>query len=300
MYSVDKVFWDVTNQCNAQCIHCFTNSGSKEFGELSTLQMYSVIEQLAEIGVKSIAFSGGEPFVRSDILDVLSFTKIKNISVSLTTNGSLLTKEIIDRISRLNIKSITISFDAYKKETFNRIRKGLDFDVVKSNIRSLVALGSCIEVNCRTTLNIFNIDEVDSIFDFCDDIGVHCLKVNNTNKWGRAKGIDIKIDENTFIDKLFMLKQKAYLKKCGLELPIEKYIQNSNREKDNNICTSTIKTINIFPNGDLGPCGFCERQLVFGNVKKEQISTMFERELPFDFNNSICNVCKIHQYKQLL
>ena len=71
MKSPLKIFWDITEECNAKCIHCFTNAGEKASDELSTEQVMSVIDLLVHYGIMNVAFSGGEPFIRSDFMKIL-------------------------------------------------------------------------------------------------------------------------------------------------------------------------------------------------------------------------------------
>lgn len=305
MKSPLKIFWDITEECNAKCIHCFTNAGEKASDELSTEQVMSVIDLLVHYGIMNVAFSGGEPFIRSDFMKILRYATGKGMLVSLTTNATLLDLDVIKELCQANLKSVTISLDGLSERVSNSIRKGIDIRVVKNNIKHIVEyaaqnnIDNDFRVNVRTTLNALNIREACDILQFCDLIGVSCLKVNNTNMWGRAKMHPyLRIGDKEFVDVLLTLQEEAKKYKCRVELPIEKYINNKQEQNGLGVCTSTIDTINVYANGDVGPCGFCERQLILGNVVKDGLYKVLINALTFDFENEVCENCNIHKHSK--
>lgn len=268
-----KVFWDITEACNARCIHCFTNAGEKASDELTTKQVFSVIDDLVRNGIMSVAFSGGEPLIRDDFIDILQYSSDKGMSISFTTNGVLLSLDKIIKIIELHLKSVTISLDGFSQEISNRIRRGISVEKVKENIKLLsqYAHYKNLEVNVRTTLSEINKMEIYDILKFCDDVGVSCLKVNNTNLWGRAKEKPfLRMEEQDFISTLIQVEKKSKEYRCRIELPIEKYLNTEATSLNSEICTSTIDTINILSNGDICACGFCEKKLIFGNIMKDE------------------------------
>lgn len=294
-----KVFWDITEACNARCIHCFTNSGEKAEDELTTEQVFMVIDQLVSYGIMSIAFSGGEPLIRNDFISILKYASDKGVAISFTTNGTLLDIDKIKNIIELQPKSITVSLDAISQEVSGRIRKAIDVKKVMENIMIIAqcAKDKDIQINVRTTLNKLNIGEIYYIYKFCINSKIDCFKINNTNIWGRAKDYpNLRLDDKEFLNALLYIQEKATNHNCRVELPIEKYLNNEQLYNGRQVCTSTIDTINIFANGDIGPCGFCERKLLLGNIIQDGIEKIFASALPFDFHNEICENCNIHKY----
>lgn len=294
-----KAFWDITEVCNARCIHCFTNAGEKASGELTTKQAFSVIDELVRHGIMGIAFSGGEPMIRDDFIEILQYSADRGMLISFTTNGVLLNLDKIIKITELQLKSVTISLDGFSQEISNQIRRGISVERVKENIKLLsqYSRNKKLEVNVRTTLNEINKVEIYDILKFCDDAEITCLKINNTNLWGRAKDKpSLRLKEQDFINTLIQVEKKAKEYSCRVELPIEKYLNIGTSSLNSEICTSTIDTINIFSNGDIGACGFCEKKLIFGNIIKNGLTKIFIKSLPFDFHNEVCQNCYIHKY----
>src|SRR5665647_3009133 len=88
------VVWNTTRTCNLKCIHCYSNSESKKYdGELDTGEALRFIDHLAEFKVPVILFSGGEPLLREDLIELVTYAKSKGIRATISTNGTLLSRE---------------------------------------------------------------------------------------------------------------------------------------------------------------------------------------------------------------
>ena len=112
-----RVFYDITYKCNLRCKHCFTNSGIQKEDELTTDEKIKLVEQLSKLGVERVSIAGGEPFASEDLYKFIEKCNEKDIDVSISTNATLFTNEVIDKINKLKIKNITVSFDGrYRKK----------------------------------------------------------------------------------------------------------------------------------------------------------------------------------------
>jgi sulfatase maturation enzyme AslB (radical SAM superfamily) len=103
------VVWDFTHKCNLHCKHCYSNSGAVEEEELSTAQALAVVDQLADAHVTALAFSGGEPLTRKDFFQVARHASDRGLYVSLASNGTLLTKEIVAKVKEAKVNYIDVS-----------------------------------------------------------------------------------------------------------------------------------------------------------------------------------------------
>jgi len=101
----------VTKGCNLRCRHCYANGGVVLDKEMKTEEVKKVIDQLAKLGVLHIFFTGGEPFIRRDMVEILEYTDKKDLGILLSTNAQLVTKEILEKIKKLNIKLFQVSLD---------------------------------------------------------------------------------------------------------------------------------------------------------------------------------------------
>ena len=106
------VIWNLIRRCNLACKHCYSISGDVDFpNELSTPEVFHVMDDLKAFGVPVLILSGGEPLMRHDIFDISSRAKAMKFYVGLSTNGTLINRETADRISEIGYDYVGISLD---------------------------------------------------------------------------------------------------------------------------------------------------------------------------------------------
>lgn len=107
------VHFELTHRCNFRCIHCYTIPEKSE-NELNISEIKRIICEFREIGAMGLAFSGGEIFLRSDLLDILDYASQRHL-VFLLTNGSLITRKIAFSLKEIGIYRIEISLYGNRK-----------------------------------------------------------------------------------------------------------------------------------------------------------------------------------------
>lgn len=145
------VMFDVTNLCNARCIHCPQSlrgvDGSlpaflaeREHQSLETFRR--VIDECAEHDVRFVRITAdGEPLVHPELFTMLEYARDRGVGpVGLTTNGSLLTEERAERLLASGVSLVDFSLDAASEETFRRVRVGLDWKRTVRNVERFLAL----------------------------------------------------------------------------------------------------------------------------------------------------------------
>ena len=121
---LETVFWNITYACNYNCGICFSNSGARRDEELTTAQCLAAVENVHRAGLKDIVISGGEPFMRGDLLEILARMKDLGMTARIATNGSLLTEEILDRLVRETLtKSFQISLDVLGEKAYEAFHR---------------------------------------------------------------------------------------------------------------------------------------------------------------------------------
>lgn len=174
------VIFNVTNRCNLKCKHCYASYFSRSpKGEMTTNQIKKVIRDLKKNGCLRINFCGGEPLLRNDIKELISYGKAQGLSIDLTSNGVLVP-------SRLNeikdIKCLTISLDG--KPDHHDILRGKG-----SAAKALVAIESAInfgiEVRVNMVLHKYTLGDIDYMLNLAKKLGfkIHIsLAINNIIK----------------------------------------------------------------------------------------------------------------------
>ncbi len=173
-FSEDKkpvVVWNVTKACNLRCIHCYAKAtGEASKGELTTDEAKRIIDDLAEYGVPVVLFSGGEPLMRRDLIELSEYASSKGMRVVISTNGTLITKDVAKRLKSVGLSYIGVSLDG-TRSTHDRFR-GVE-GAYDAAIRGLLnAMEEGIKVGLRFTINRRNYREIPHMFELMQKYGI--------------------------------------------------------------------------------------------------------------------------------
>ncbi len=177
------VVFDVTSRCNLQCIHCYS---SEKRADLSTSEVSHVIQTLFEAGAGVMDFGGGEPLLRKDIFDILSYAKRLGLYTSISTNGMLLDETCVNRLKALGINHVCVSLDGATAETHDRIRnKKGTFEQAIQGIKNSVSAGISTQVS--TVVMNSNVTEVKDIFTLLNTLHAQGWYIYDFVPAGRGK-----------------------------------------------------------------------------------------------------------------
>lgn len=188
-FSEDKkpvVVWNVSQRCNLHCGHCYADSHDREYeGELNTEEGLRLIEQLAEFGVPTVLFSGGEPLMRPDLFELADAAVAAGLRTVLSTNGTLIDDAMARRIADAGFSYVGISFDGIA-ELHDKMRgkKGA-FDEALSGIRAAKKAG--LRTGVRFTLHALNRPQLKDVFELAEREQVNRLCVYHLAYAGRGE-----------------------------------------------------------------------------------------------------------------
>lgn len=170
-----RVYWETTAACNLKCIHCRRIDVWDQVSpdELSADQSKSFINDLAEMGKPVLIFSGGEPLLRNDIFEIASYAKSKGLMTALATNGTLVTKDIAQKVKDSGIYYAAISLDGATPETHDIFRGPGNFSEALNGLSHLQELGIKVQVNFTVTRQ--NVNELPKIYDLVSRLNIHAL-----------------------------------------------------------------------------------------------------------------------------
>jgi radical SAM protein with 4Fe4S-binding SPASM domain len=112
---------DVTHRCNERCVHCYLDH--HDHGEMSTVEIMDVLDQLAEAGVFFLTFSGGEVLMRMDFFRILEYARSLLFAVKVKTNAFLIGRKEADRLLELGVQSVQVSIYSDRAEVHDAITK---------------------------------------------------------------------------------------------------------------------------------------------------------------------------------
>lgn len=182
------IVWNITRTCNLKCLHCYNDSQRKHyFGELSTQEALTVIDDLASFRVPAILFSGGEPLLRPDLYQLADYARSKDLRTTLSTNGTLINKTEAQKIKNAGFSYVGVSLDGMA--SVHDHFRGVDgaFGKTVTGIRNLIALGQ--KTGLRLTLTDDTIDQIDLLFDLIQAEGIRRVCFYHLVPSGRGKEI---------------------------------------------------------------------------------------------------------------
>jgi radical SAM protein with 4Fe4S-binding SPASM domain len=161
------VVWNVSRTCNLRCVHCYTDSEAKKYeDELSTEEGKLLIDDLAAFGIPALLFSGGEPLMRKDLFELAEYAVSLGIKPTLSTNGTLITLEVAQRLKDLGFTYVGVSLDGIGE--INDKFRGHEgaFEKTMQGFRNCKEVGQ--RVGLRLTLTRHNYQDLHRIFDFIE------------------------------------------------------------------------------------------------------------------------------------
>ncbi|MEN8076727.1 GTP 3',8-cyclase MoaA [Clostridioides difficile] len=160
---IDYLRVSVTDNCNLRCIYCMDEKDNKflqKNEKLTDDEIYRVVKESANLGIKKVRITGGEPLVRPGITELIS--KINSITgieeIYLTTNGILLV-DMLDELYQNGLKGVNISLDSLKEDRFNKLTRLGTLNKVLQAIDKAISLGIKVKLN-TVIVNDINKDEV--------------------------------------------------------------------------------------------------------------------------------------------
>jgi radical SAM protein with 4Fe4S-binding SPASM domain len=294
------VIWNLTDRCNLACEHCYSRSdpGRDILGELSTPEALSLIDDLSGMGVPLILFSGGEPLLRPDIMDLADYARKRGIKVALSTNGTLITPDTARRIRESGIEYVGISLDGATALTHDRFRNSPGaFE------RSIAAFAHCQDasVRCgvRVTLTRENRDELGDLIDLAVKIGASrfCVYWLVPSGRGREAYDRLQLTGSEVTEALGLLYRKAKetdpasMEFLTVDAPQDCIHLLESMERDGSPdladarellkslrggCSAGNRVADIDPSGNVYPCQFARiPEFLVGNIRERPFSVLW-------------------------
>lgn len=180
------VAWALTRACNLRCVHCYASAAPRpDPDELSHHECLAVLEDLRDFQVPAVLFSGGEPLVRPDLLELLRAASRLGLACTLSTNGLLIDEPMAEALANLRLRYVGVSLDGLQpRHDLLRRQKGAFVDSLKAIARCR-ACG--LKVGVRFTLQACNLLDLEAIFDLCLASGVQRLCLYHLAYAGRGR-----------------------------------------------------------------------------------------------------------------
>ncbi len=185
-----RAMFELTYDCNFRCKHCYVPPAYRikyRRKQLKTKEVFSVLDQLKDIGCFYIGFTGGEPFFRPDIMRILEYAKRQGFQISIYTNGSLLNDRIIRNLAKINPNKVDITLPGISRAVFERVTGAVgSYNAVFKAINLLYK--NKINLGFKTCLLKENFCEISQINKFAKSLSAQhrldtllCARLDGSN-----------------------------------------------------------------------------------------------------------------------
>lgn len=291
----------LTDRCNLKCVYCMPENEAnfeREEDKLTKEEILKAIDIFARVGITKVRFTGGEPLLRKDFCEILRETnEIEGIDhIALTTNGIYL-EDRLDCLKENGVKSINVSLDSLKKETFRTLTRGGELEKVLKGIEKAIDLNIKVKINTVIIKDI-NDNEVENLADLTNryDVDVRFIELmpigEGINYIGVDEAIILKIINKKFgnlskLDKgnevANYYKIKGAKGKIGFISPMT-----------NHFC-HTCNRVRITSNGFIKQCLHSSSGMNIKDLLKENYS---KDKLTETIRNTVYNKPKAHRFNE--
>lgn len=290
---LDLIIWLLTSRCNLSCKHCYASRFNR-YKELTEEEALKLVEDASKIPTKHISFTGGEVFMRKDVMNILRYAAELGIETSVVTNGLLITKEIARELAQYST-FVYLSIDGAEKETHESIRGKGTWEKVLLASHELHKHGvKFATIMCVNRKNLF---EIKKYIDLADKIGASGTCFIPLIPSGKASRKEILSpwEMMNFLEKIEKIASKIHFPISLWCIPFAGLIVKSAYIFP---CRNYEEEIDIDPSGNVLLCDVLDIKL--SNVKdgiekgwREQKENPLARSL---FNPSLsepCNNCEL-------
>lgn len=246
-----RVLWEITNTCNYHCSYCiFSSETIKYENELMTDEVKRTIKELKENNFTYIKFTGGEPFTRKDMTEILKYAKELGFDMDISTNASLITEKIAKELKDINFLMVHVSLDGADKNLHEFVRGKDTFERTLRGIKYLTQ--NDIYTRIGTVIYKQNEDRLEDIVKLAIELKANEIIFSFMEAVGRLEGDDTIISKKTIgavsneIDKLAL--------KYGKQIQVKYSFTENKVCKSEECCPAVKKFLYINNLGQVSPC----------------------------------------------
>ena len=290
------VVWNITSQCNLKCRHCYIEATeSAKENEMTTEEGKAFIDDLAEMKVPVLMFSGGEPLVRPDLFELAAYAVEKGLPIVLSTNGTLIDDFTAQLIKEAGFQYVGVSIDGCEAihDEF-RGEKGA-FAAAIAGIRAAKAAGN--RTGVRFTLNSLNKQDLPAVMELIEQEKIDRFCMYHLVYAGRGsdmKNLDLPTDEKRKVAQ-FLIEKTLDFDRRGVEIEslttdnhadglyLLDYIAETNPGRVDEVrqllemhggCSAGDRMADVDYLGNVHPCQFWS-DLTLGNVRERKFSEIW-------------------------
>lgn len=298
-----------TVACNLECSMCISPFLKREEEMLSLIRFKEIVKKFPYLRKISLV-GAGEPLLNPELFDMIDHAKSRRLNVGFATNATLMDAGISERIVSSGLDWLNISLDGARKETYERIRKGANFETVLGNIKGLMRIKRSKKPDVSVWFLALksNLEELSDVVLLAYKLGIRSISVQANHYWGK-EGWKEKIDgEKIYDDPVRIRRLFVKARNLARERRMRfEYVNVADRTKGR-ACKQPWGSCYITVDGYVTPCclhGTDPKVINFGNIFKEEFDSIwnnvkyqaFRKELRSPNIPSVCAACPAYYGK---
>ncbi|KPK34588.1 MAG: hypothetical protein AMK70_07100 [Nitrospira bacterium SG8_35_1] len=278
---LDELWIYNTLACNLRCKHCLVNAGARLKEELSTAEIKKLVDDAVGLGVKRIYITGGEPFIKDDIFEIIEYiTREKSLELIVLSNATLFNDEKIAKLEGLKGPKLVlqVSLEGPNAAIHDKLRGEGSFDKAVEGIKKLVNIGIIPIIS--TAVSKYNEDQIKETSEFLSSLGIkdhHIL-------WMHTKGRGASNVEELYVPaekvtKIMQAQRKVY-EENEVIVDNDESLKSRVRYKrgrKNDLCNNCYEKICVNSDGHVYPCGSLNGDPAFdaGSIREKSLQDIW-------------------------
>ncbi|MFQ5800463.1 MAG: PqqD family peptide modification chaperone, partial [Candidatus Hydrothermarchaeales archaeon] len=264
--NLEELWVYVTNRCNLRCGHCLVRGGEVTKDELTVEELKEILRDAARLGTKRIFFTGGEPFLRDDIFELIRYvTEDLKIELVILTNGTLLTEEKVKRLARFSRLVIQVSLEGPTAKINDTIRGKGSYRDALTGIELLRSHG--LRTIVTSTAAKENIGDIPKLSDLLYKKDVKTHHILWVHERGRAAENPVAVSTEELTNLMTNLKDKNVKVDNWESFKARVYGKRGTKVDG---CHAGFSSLSIDSNGDIYPCPSLngDTNFLMGNIEE--------------------------------
>ncbi|MFH1430881.1 MAG: radical SAM protein [Nanoarchaeota archaeon] len=292
----------LTNECNLRCSHCGNENRDRKENELTKEEWFKIIDEASKLGVFIFNVSGGEPFIRKEWFEILSYARSKEIEVAITSNSTLITEEVGKKLKDLGIFNIHLSLDGIGEVHDNfRNQKGV-FKKVQNAIKLLKK--HKVPFGITTAVSKRNFSNLDELADFINKNKINSWEIYSAIPLGCMNRKEVLSPEETmkFAKKISNFRKRLKDTRIFVGDNLG-YFDQYNTQENWRGCRAGITICAIDSEGNVKGCPIHPNCMIEGNLRNNTLKELWQDKNSFGYNRNskpkLTKQCKKCEYSNI-
>lgn len=283
-FPLRMVAWELTRNCNLNCLHCRARSDSGPFAnELTFDECKKIVDELLAFSSPTVILTGGEPLLRPDIFEIIEYGQRKGLRMVIAINGTLLDGENAKRLKEAGILRVSMSLDGKDNLSHDGFRR------VEGSFESVMKAGSILRevalpFQINTTVTKLNLDQLEDVYRLVHEMGAVAWHIFLLVPVGRGEGL--KGEElnaamyEEVLERLYLVEKEGLLEiKVTCAPHYYRIVKQKGDTPKSAGCLAGKSFLFISNQGIAQPCGYLEAPA--GDVRKDGVERVWNESPVF-------------------